>query len=65
MFLPQDTSRQTISGLSVHISNKENYCVSADNFGNKKLYGLIEETHNRFDVRISGEAQTGLVGIVG
>ena len=60
MFLPQDTSRQTISGLSIHISDKEDYCVSEDNFGNKKLYGLIEGAHDRFDVTISGDAQTGL-----
>ena len=60
MFLPKDTNRQTISGLSAYISNQEKYCVSEDNFGNKKLYALIEETHDRFDLTISGEALTGL-----
>ncbi len=60
MFLPKDTDRQKISGLDIHISGFENYSFSDDNFGNKKIYGLIEEAHDRFDVVISGEAETGL-----
>lgn len=60
MFLPSDTDRQKINTLDIHISNFKNYCLSDDNFGNKKIYGLIEEAHDRFDVVISGAAETGL-----
>ncbi len=60
MFLPKDTQRQKISGVEIRTSNYEKYCVTDDNFGNRKFYGLIEESHSRFDVAVSGEAQTGL-----
>lgn len=60
MFLPKDTQRQKISKLTVQISDREKYCLADDNFGNRKCYGLIEKTHDRFEVTVSGEAETGL-----
>ena len=60
MFLPKDTNRQKIEKLDVYISDNEKYCLTEDNFGNRKFYGLIEKTHDRFEVVVSGEAQTGL-----
>ena len=60
MFLPNDTQRQKICGLDIDISNNEKYRLTQDSFGNRKLYGLIEETHDVFQVIVSGEAETGL-----
>lgn len=60
MFLPKDTNRQKIDKLDIYISDKENYRLTEDNFGNRKFYGLIEKTHDRFEVIVSGEVQTGL-----
>ena len=60
MFLPKNTRRQSIGELEIYISNNEKYCLSQDSFGNRKLYGLIEETHDDFEVEISGKAETGL-----
>ena len=60
MFLPKDTNRQRINKLDIYISDKEKYCETEDNFGNRKFYGLIEKTHDRFEVAVSGEVQTGL-----
>ena len=60
MFLPKDTQRQKIGGLAINISNHEKYCLTQDSFGNRKLYGLIEETHDDFEVTVSGDAETGL-----
>ena len=58
--MPKDTNRQKISGLDIYASNEVKYSVGEDNFGNRKLYGLIEETHDNFEVTVSGTAQTGL-----
>lgn len=59
MFLPKNTDRQKISKLAVDISDFEKYRMTEDNFGNQKLYGLIEASHDVFEVKISGEASTG------
>ena len=58
--MPKDTNRQKISGLDIYVSNEVKYSVAEDNFGNRKLYGLIEETHDNFELTVSGTAQTGL-----
>ena len=60
MFLPKDTQRQKIGGLAIDISHNEKYRLTQDSFGNRKLYGLIEETHDDFEVTVSGDAETGL-----
>lgn len=60
MFLPKNTDRQRINNLEIDISNFKKYCFTEDNFGNKKFYGLIEEAHDKFEVVINGEAETGL-----
>lgn len=60
MFLPTDSARQRIDTINTEISDCPKYSMSTDNFKNKKLYGAIEQPHNRFEVKISGTAKTGL-----
>lgn len=60
MFLPGNTSRQQISDLNVTISDCPQYAVTADSFGNRKLYGCVEQTHSTFALEIRGRARTGL-----
>lgn len=60
MFLPISSNRQEITKLNVKINNCEKYCITNDNFGNKKLYGKIEQPHNCFCVTVDGIAKTGI-----
>ena len=60
MFFPEDTARQSVEDVQIEISNCDKYCITYDNFKNKKFYGLIEKPHNRFDVNISGIATSGI-----
>lgn len=60
MFLPGNTSRQQISDLNVAISDCPQYRTTADSFGNRKLYGCVEQSHSTFEVEIRGRARTGL-----
>ena len=57
--LPVDTLRQTISELSIRIFPENDYMHGKDSFGNRSIYGCVNELHNEFRFEISGTAETG------
>lgn len=60
MILPADTVRQTVNSLNIFISDCETYGETLDNFKNRKLYGMIEQPHSSFEIRVEGTVRTGL-----
>lgn len=60
LFLPRDTQRQRITQLHTEISGCPNPDETTDPFGNRKLYGCVQEPHDAFSIRVSGMAETGL-----
>lgn len=59
MFIPKDNHRQKIESLDITVKDCPKYALTMDNFGNKKLYGLIQDAHDTFDVSIKGVVTTG------
>ena len=60
LFQPSDTNRQQILRLETEVSEHPVIRETTDSFRNRKLYGCIEQPHDSFTVRVSGEAKTGL-----
>ena len=60
MLLPANTARQTVSYLNIMISDCQSYSETLDNFKNRKIYGIIEQPHSGFEIRVDGMVQTGL-----
>ena len=60
MFIPQDNERQKITELNISSGYDTSFSISDDVFHNKKLYGRIEKPHDKFEIFISGCADTGL-----
>lgn len=60
MFIPQDNERQKITELKISSGYDTCFSITDDVFHNKKLYGRIEKPHDKFEISISGCADTGL-----
>lgn len=55
--LPPERAGQHIERVSCMVSPDTNLSVGTDGFGNPICYGLLEEAHDRFSVRVDGTAQ--------
>ncbi len=60
MFIPQDNERQKITELKISSGYDTCFSITDDVFHNKKLYGRIEKPHDKFEISVSGCADTGL-----
>lgn len=60
MFSPHDTNRQRIENLNIEIADCPKLNITRDNFKNKRYYGLIDKPHNKFSIKVTGNALTGL-----
>lgn len=60
--IPAETERQRLLSLNIENFPINRYSLGTDAFGNKKLYGCIDEDHNKFIFHISGEVYAGLFG---
>lgn len=56
--IPRDSARQKISSAVIEIFPDGNYTRNTDSFGNKFVYGRVEEPHDTFRFHISGDART-------
>jgi transglutaminase-like putative cysteine protease len=54
--IPYTDERQQITECMVSVNPKCNLCEDEDTFGNRYLYGMIEEKHKKFCVDIEGVA---------
>lgn len=57
--IPGNTLQQKISNTRIQLFPKESYTEGTDSFGNRKIYGCVEEPHERFSFRITGDAEVG------
>ncbi len=57
--MPQDTLRQRISKLKIRLDPAVPYMEGEDSFGNRKIYGCVDEPHDYFVYEVEGEAETG------
>lgn len=58
--MPTDSGCQRIEDGKLSIEPAFPYTETTDSFGNRVFYGTIEEPHQRFAVKVSGRAVTGL-----
>lgn len=59
-FLPAGTARQQVSALRVSIPGCHDVRQAVGQFGNKNLYGCLEQPHSEFQIQVSGRVTTGL-----
>lgn len=57
---PQSDEIQQITGMTIQLEPGSTHFVSCDSFGNKTLCGVVERPHRLFEIRVEGEAKTGL-----
>ena len=60
--IPVSTGCQNVKEVNLTITPAVSYTETADSFGNKEIYGIIEEPHEQFCVSVSGSVITGLQG---
>lgn len=58
--MPQNSERQKIEEAVCRIFPQPRCSESLDSFGNRELYGYVEEPHQSFRVEVEGLAVTGL-----
>lgn len=58
--MPQTTARQRIEELRVDVYPNRFLSFDEDSFGNKCIYGHMEDAHDHFEIRMEGRAVTGL-----
>lgn len=58
--IPPDTKRQRIEKIKIEVEPDEGIEEGVDSFGNRFLYGSVNQAHNRFSFHITGDAVTGL-----
>lgn len=58
--MPGDTDMQHPNDINIRLKPNTCYAQGEDSFGNKTIYGSIEELHNIFELSVSGEIMTGL-----
>jgi transglutaminase-like putative cysteine protease len=58
--LPPDTDRQKITDCHIEMMPDTRWNEGTDAFGNRKIYGSMDIPHDRFFIRVVGEARTGL-----
>lgn len=58
--MPADSASQRIDSLQCRIFPTGQTSETEDSFGNREIYGVIEEPHQSFQVKVEGVAKTGL-----
>lgn len=57
--LPQETLRQRVENIQIHLSPNVPYSTGRDSFGNAQIYGWDDVLHTTFSFRITGDLYTG------
>lgn len=55
--IPKEDARQHLLCMDILILPECNYSYGEDSFGNRQVYGCVEEAHNKFVFKISGDVQ--------
>lgn len=58
--VPKDTERQKVENINISINPTNKYNFGVDGFRNIQVYGVNEQSHDRFDFKIEGDVITGL-----
>ncbi|MGN0292019.1 MAG: transglutaminase domain-containing protein [Lachnospiraceae bacterium] len=58
--IPVNTDRQRIEEINIEMVPKNSFSKGEDSFGNRMIYGSIEEVHTQFSFHIKGKAVTGI-----
>lgn len=58
--IPEDSKRQQIENLAIHLEPNTFYNHGIDGLGNHQIYGLNEEAHRTFFFHLTGDAAVGL-----
>lgn len=58
--MPRDTDMQHLNNINIRLKPEDCYAQGEDSFGNKTIYGSIEELHKKFELHVCGEVMTGL-----
>ncbi len=60
--IPAGTDRQRLEKLDIRIQPKADYAEGEDSFGNRLLFGGVDEVHDFFSVCVTGQVTAGLSG---
>lgn len=55
--IPKEDARQHLLGMDILLEPQAGYSSGKDSFGNRQIYGCVEEEHNKFVFRISGDVE--------
>ena len=55
--IPKEDARQHLLGMDISILPESGYSFGEDSFGNRQVYGCVEEPHNKFIFQISGDVK--------
>lgn len=58
--IPEDSLRQKISNIQIHIIPDVKYFYGVDGLNNTQIYGVNESPHKKFQFHIEADAETGL-----
>ena len=46
--IPKEDARQHLLGMDISLKPVTKYSFGKDSFGNRQIYGCVEEEHNKF-----------------
>ncbi len=55
--IPKEDARQHLLGMDISLKPVTKYSFGKDSFGNRQIYGCVEEEHNKFVFHISGDVE--------
>lgn len=55
--IPKEDARQHLRHMEISIVPKIRYSFGEDSFGNRQIYGCVEEAHDTFTFHISGDVE--------
>ncbi|MCM1181819.1 MAG: transglutaminase family protein [Roseburia sp.] len=59
--IPKNDARQHLLGMHIAIEPQAAYSFGEDSYGNRQIYGRVEEAHERFSFHIEGEVEIGQI----
>lgn len=55
--IPKEDARQHLTSMDISVLPESRYSYGKDSFGNRQIYGCVEEPHNKFIFQVSGDAR--------
>lgn len=55
--IPKEDARQHLLGMDILLNPDTRYSSGKDSFGNRQIYGCVEEEHSKFVFQISGDVE--------